>query len=420
MDTQTEPCGAWALEGRQPRIAVIGAGMSGICAVIKLRKAGYTDLTVYEKAGKVGGTWRENTYPGLSCDVPSHWYSFSFELNPNWSHRFSYGPEIQAYMEHVAEKYDVTRVVQFNKRVTELTYEGPTWRLKTDAGDEEIYDLVFSATGVLHLPAIPDIPGLDSFAGAKFHTTRWDHSVELEGKRVGIIGTGSTASQIIGTIAENVGHLFVFQRTPQWMAELPQKKYSELSKKLLKLFPFAQRLLSFYYYKLTERIFAEATIGNKYMQQKLSEACLKNLEENVPDPELRAKLTPDYQAACKRLIICSDFYPAMCRENVDLVTERIQGIEAGGPFGASAATQGFGGQVQSALGSALGGDTLQQSAQGQLQNILEDTEDARRLGSRDIGRSAAAFGRIGSGVVTTDLGNLEERLQRIESLISHE
>ncbi|MCH7909992.1 MAG: NAD(P)/FAD-dependent oxidoreductase, partial [Candidatus Hydrogenedentes bacterium] len=330
MDTQTEPCGAWALEGRQPRIAVIGAGMSGICAVIKLRKAGYTDLTVYEKADKVGGTWRENTYPGLSCDVPSHWYSFSFELNPNWSHRFSYGPEIQAYMEHVAEKYDVTRVVQFNKRVTELTYEGPTWRLKTDAGDEEIYDLVFSATGVLHQPAYPDIPGLDSFAGAKFHTTRWDHSVELEGKRVGIIGTGSTASQIIGTIAENVGHLFVFQRTPQWMAELPQKKYSELSKKLLKLFPFAQRLLSFYYYKLTERTFAEATIGNKYMQQKLSEACLKNLEENVPDPELRAKLTPDYQAACKRLIICSDFYPAMCRENVDLVTERIQGIEAGG------------------------------------------------------------------------------------------
>ena len=224
----------------------------------------------------------------------------------------------------------MTRVVQFNKCVTELTYEGPTWRLKTDAGDEKIYDLVFSATGVLHQPAYPDIPGLDSFAGAKFHTTRWDHSVELEGKRVGIIGTGSTASQIIGTIAENVGHLFVFQRTPQWMAELPQKKYSELSKKLLKLFPFAQRLLSFYYYKLTERIFAEATIGNKYMQQKLSEACVKNLEENVPDPELRAKLTPDYQAACKRLIICSDFYPAMCRENVDLVTERIQGIEAGG------------------------------------------------------------------------------------------
>lgn len=330
MDTQTESRAGWAVDGRQPRIAIVGAGMSGMCAVIKFREAGYTDLTVYEKANRVGGTWRENTYPGLSCDVPSYWYSFSFEPNPNWSHRFSYGPEIQAYMEHIARKYDIERVIRFNTRVTELTYEAPVWRLTTDSGDEEIYDLVFSATGILHHPAIPDIPGLDTFAGATFHTARWDHSVSLDGKRVGIIGTGSTASQIIGAIAEQVGHLSVFQRTPQWMAPLPQKTYSPTAKRLLKWFPFVQKLIAFYQFKMMEYTFAEATIGNKRMQKKVSEACLKNLEDNVPDPELRAKLTPDYQAACKRLILCSDFYPAVCRENVDLVTDAIEDIEPAG------------------------------------------------------------------------------------------
>lgn len=330
MNEDMELGSAWAQEGRQPRIAIIGAGMSGICAVIKLRKAGYTDLTVYEKAGKVGGTWRENTYPGLSCDVPSHWYSFSFEPNPNWSHRFSYGPEIQAYMEHVATKYDVMSVVNLNTCVTELTYEAPTWRLKTDAGADEVFDIVFSATGILHVPSTPDIPGLDSFAGSKFHTARWDHSVELEGKRIGIIGTGSTASQIVGAVAEKAGHLTVFQRTPQWMAPLPQKEYSKSWQRVLKTFPFVQRAASFYYFKLMEWTFAEATVGNKFMQKRVSEACMRNLEQNIPDPELRAKLTPDYQAACKRLIICSDFYPAMCRDNVELVTEGIDRIEDAG------------------------------------------------------------------------------------------
>lgn len=330
MSAEIQPGSVWAQEGRQPRIAIIGAGMSGICAVIKLRKAGYADLTVYEKADKIGGTWRENTYPGLSCDVPSHWYSFSFEPNPYWSHRFSYGPEIQAYMENVASKYDVMGVVNLNTRVTELTYEGPTWRLKTDTGLDEVFDIVFSATGILRVPAIPDIPGLESFGGAKFHTARWDHSVSLEGKRVGIIGTGSTASQIIGAIAEKVAHLTVFQRTAQWMAPMPQKKYSKRSQRLLKTFPFIQRALSFYYFKFMEWTFAEATIGNKGMQKRVSDACLRNLEKNVPDLELRAKLTPDYQAACKRLVLSSDFYPAMCRDNVELVTEDIARIETAG------------------------------------------------------------------------------------------
>ncbi len=324
MQAQIQP--GWSQRGAQPAIAIIGAGMSGIAAVVKLRKAGYTDLTVYEKADRVGGTWRENTYPGLSCDVPSRWYSFSFAMKPDWSHRFSYGPEIQAYMEEVADKFDVNSVVQFNTPVSDLVYEAPRWRLTTADGQQRYFDIVISATGVLHHPAFPDIPGLETFAGEKFHSAQWDHTVELRGKRVGIIGTGSTAAQIVGAITDKVGEMHVFQRTPQWMAPLPQKKYSKLWQRALKAMPFLQKLGYHYYYQLMLRTFAAATVGNKPMQRLLSWICLKNLEKNVADPVLRKKLTPAYQAACKRLIFCSEFYPAISRDNAHLITESIECI----------------------------------------------------------------------------------------------
>jgi len=314
---------AWAEEGRQPAIAIIGAGMSGIASVVKLRRAGYTNLTVYEKTDRVGGTWRENTYPGLSCDVPSRWYSFSFAPNPDWTHRFSYGPEIQAYMEKVARDFGVLDVVRFNTPVARLDYEAPTWRLVTASGEEHRYDVVIAATGVLHKPMIPDIDGLASFAGDCFHSARWNHDVDLAGKRVGVIGTGSTAAQIIGAITDQVGEMYVFQRTPQWMAPLPQKKYSAAWKRMLRLFPFLGRLARRYYRELMIRTFSAATVGDRKMQQRITDICAKHLEESVADPVLRAKLTPDYQAACKRLILCSDFYPAIQRPNAHLVTEGI-------------------------------------------------------------------------------------------------
>ena len=198
MNMQNHTLQPWAQTNRQPKIAIVGAGMSGIAAVVKLRKAGYSDITVFEKADRVGGTWRENTYPGLSCDVPSRWYSFSFNLKGDWDHRYSYGPEIQAYMEETADKFNVTDAVRFNTPIDSMTYIGPHWLVVTQAGEELIFDVVISATGVLHHPAFPDIEGLETFQGAKFHTAQWDHSVALEGKRVGIIGTGSTAAQVVG------------------------------------------------------------------------------------------------------------------------------------------------------------------------------------------------------------------------------
>ncbi len=316
----------WAKAGTQPRIAIIGAGMSGIGAVVKLRKAGYTDITVYEKSGKVGGTWRENQYPGLSCDIPSRWYSFSFNLNPDWTHRFSYGPEIQAYMEKTANDFGVTEIVKFNTPVTDLTYEGPQWRLTAGDGAVEHYDIVISATGVLHKPAFPNIEGLDTFEGDKFHSARWDHSVKLEGRKIGIIGAGSTAAQIIGAITHKVGTMNVFQRTPQWMVPMPQKQYSAAWKWLLHKIPALQKLAYNFYFKIMAKNFGAATTGDQAKLAKIQDVCTKHLEDAIADPELRAKLTPSYQAACKRLIFCSDFYPAISRDNANLITEGIKRI----------------------------------------------------------------------------------------------
>lgn len=177
-----------------PRVAVIGAGMSGILMAIKLAEAGIETFTIYEKAAKLGGTWRDNTYPGLSCDVPSPSYTYSFELNPNWSNRCAFGPEIQGYFEGVAEKYGLMPKMRFNKEIAEARFEGGEWRITMKDGEEAVADIIVSAVGVLHHPAYPDIEGLESFEGPCFHTACWDHSVDLTGKKVAIIGTGSTAT----------------------------------------------------------------------------------------------------------------------------------------------------------------------------------------------------------------------------------
>ncbi|MEM9256202.1 MAG: NAD(P)/FAD-dependent oxidoreductase [Pseudomonadota bacterium] len=329
-DSNEHADAGWARAGQQPRIAIIGAGMSGIAAVVKLREAGFTELTVYEKSDRVGGTWRENTYPGLSCDIPSRWYSFSFALRAQWSHRYPYGPDIQAYLESVADEFGVTHCVRFNTPVTGLEYQRPVWRLTTDAGEQTDYDIVISATGLLHRPAYPDIAGLDTFAGDCFHSARWDHTVSLSGRRVGVIGTGSTACQIVGAITATVDEMFVFQRTPQWMVKLPQKNYSPAWNRLHEHFPVLQWLNYNLLMQSMLRTFSAGTVGNKLMQRWISSLCYNNLKENVPDPELRARLTPDYQAACKRLIFCSEFYPAISQPHAHLVTDDITAIEPQG------------------------------------------------------------------------------------------
>lgn len=311
---------------KNPSVAVIGAGMTGILLAIKLREAGINDITILEKADKLGGTWRENTYPGLACDVPAHMYTYSFQGNPEWEHRFAHGDEIQAYFEKVAGDYNVTEQIRFNEAVDESHYQDRQWHLVTSKGNKLVVDFVIAATGILHHPAYPDIDGIDSFKGDMWHTARWNHDVDLAGKRVGIIGTGSTAAQIISEISDKVGHLTVFQRTPQWIFSIPDKEYTEDDKTRLRGNQKLMSKLSARYAFVMRNTFTAAVTGNKLAHGIVSWMTKRNLRKSVRDPELRAKLTPDYKVGCKRLIFSSTFYGAMQRDNVYLETTGIDRI----------------------------------------------------------------------------------------------
>jgi cation diffusion facilitator CzcD-associated flavoprotein CzcO len=314
---------------RALRVAVIGAGMAGILSAIKLEEAGI-DFTVYEKADRLGGTWRENTYPGLACDVPSHLYSYSFALTPDWSHRFSPGPEIWAYFDRVARDHGVVDSMRFGEQVTKCSFADGRWRLETAAGHTDDVDVVIAATGVLHQPKFPDIEGLDSFAGAAFHSAQWDHSVPLDGKRVGIIGTGSTAVQMVSALVDRVAKLSLFQRTAQWIMPQENPEYSDEEKAAFRADP--ERMAELHD-QLGEMfgVFANAVVDAQSPEIKMiEEACRANLENNVHDDALREKLRPDYRAACKRLIISTDFYDAIQKPHADLVTEGIERIEPEG------------------------------------------------------------------------------------------
>jgi len=316
--------------GQDLRIVIIGAGMAGILSAIRLREAGYENFVIYEKSDRLGGTWRENTYPGIACDVPAHLYTYSFEPNPEWSSTFASGPEIQEYFERVAQKYDVIPYIRFNEAVPYCAFEDGRWRIRTSTGRDDEADFVIAATGVLHHPHTADIPGLDSFAGACFHSARWDHSVPLEGKRVGVIGTGSTAIQITSALVDTVGRFDLFQRTAQWISPIENLSYSEEQKAEFRRNPALLQEVRDLANKEFER-FSNAVIDAESDEMKAIEAeCLANLEDNVRDPELREKLRPNYRAGCKRLIFSSDFYEAIQHPSAHLVTTPIQGVEPGG------------------------------------------------------------------------------------------
>ena len=312
------------------RIVIIGAGMAGILTAIRLREAGYENFVIYEKSDRLGGTWRDNTYPGIACDVPAHMYTYSFEPNPEWSSTYAPGPEIHAYFEHTAKKYDVLKYVRFNEEVPYCEFIDSRWRIKTSTGRKDEAAFVIAATGVLHHPFVADIPGLDSFAGACFHSSRWDHSVEVAGKRVGVIGTGSTAIQITTAITDKVARFDLFQRTAQWIMLIDDIKYTdedraEFRADRSKLEAVRQQVNDDF------EIFSNAVIDADSQEMKdVEDACLANLEDNVRNPVLREKLRPDYRAGCKRLIFSGDFYDAIQHPNAHVVTEGIQRVEAEG------------------------------------------------------------------------------------------
>jgi cation diffusion facilitator CzcD-associated flavoprotein CzcO len=313
------------------RVAVVGAGMSGILCAIKLREAGFDDFVVYEKADRLGGTWRENTYPGITCDVPSHLYSYSFAPNPDWSRHFAPGAEIEAYFEDVARRWDVVPRVRFGTEITRAEYAGGRWRLATSRGPADEADVVIAATGVLHHPSVPKIPGLDAFAGAAFHSARWDHGVPLEGKRVGVIGTGSSAVQIVGALVDRVGELVLFQRTPQWIAPVDNPAYADAERAAFRAHPEQIVALRTEMSRALTDGFANhlADVDSPQLRA-IHDVCVANLENSVRDPLLREQLRPTYRAACKRLIMSDSFYTAIQRPNARLVVSGIERVEPGG------------------------------------------------------------------------------------------
>jgi cation diffusion facilitator CzcD-associated flavoprotein CzcO len=315
-------------EKRPIEVCIIGAGMSGMAMGIALQRAGIQSFRILEKAHSVGGTWRENRYPGLSCDVPSFFYSYSFEPKPDWTHRFSPGPEIRAYFEHVAEKYGLLPHIRFGETVESARFEDGGWNVETGSGEQLRADVLIDATGPLHIKSYPEIQGIESFEGDLFHSADWQEDVPLEGKKIGVIGNGSTGVQMMTPLSEVASQLTMFQRTAQWIYPIGNRPYSERERKWTKRLPVLGSLTRLLYKKIFELSSVGVTRAG-YLRRRMARGCRENLE-SIADPVLRAKLTPDYEAGCKRLILSTSFYPTMQKQNVDLVSDDIDHIEARG------------------------------------------------------------------------------------------
>ncbi|MPY97922.1 MAG: NAD(P)-binding protein [Actinophytocola sp.] len=311
---------------RSVHIAIIGAGFSGLGMAIRLKQASIDDFVLVERADDIGGTWRDNSYPGCAVDVQSHLYSYSFAPNPDWSQVYAPNTEIWDYIKRVSAEHDVNRHVLLNTELRGGTWDDAAarWRLSTSNGDIAAR-FVVSAMGPLSNPSIPDIPGLDRFTGTVFHSARWDHDHDLTGERVGVIGTGSSAAQFVPEIQPRVGRLTLFQRTPHWTFPRMNRRITGLERAAYRRSPALQRLVrarQYYYREL---------IGTLLQRPRIVEAVARlRLRTQVRDRELRAKLTPDYRIGCKRVIVTDDFHPALTRPNVDVVAEKITEVTPDG------------------------------------------------------------------------------------------
>jgi cyclohexanone monooxygenase len=310
------------------RVAVIGAGAGGLALAIRLTKSHQRDFVLFEAADGVGGTWRSNTYPGAACDVPSHLYSYSFARKPDWTKTYAGQPEILRYLEDCAERFGISDHVRTQTRITSARWDQVQrrWRLTDADGRRYEADVLVSAVGTFATPSLPDITGLDSFGGPCFHSARWEHGHDLTGRRVAVIGTGASAAQIVPELAKVARTVHVFQRTPQWILPRSDKPFTEAQKRRFARNPIAARRHRRQLYWAFEN-----TIAFRHGEQgaeQLRAVALSHLEYRIKDDELRSKLTPDYPFGCKRTLVCSDFYKAVLRDNVELVTEGIARVSA--------------------------------------------------------------------------------------------
>jgi cation diffusion facilitator CzcD-associated flavoprotein CzcO len=303
--------------------------MSGLLMGIKLLEAGFHNFTIYEKGHAIGGSWRDNRYPGLVCDIPSRFFSFSFAPNPDWSQVFSSQPEILGYLEQMAERYSLWDHIRLRTAVDRARFVDGRWRVSTEHGDEEVCDFLISAAGVLDQPKLPDIKGLDSFGGEAFHTARWPDGLRIADKRVGVIGNGATGIQVVETIGDRVGCLSLFQRTPHWVFPLPNRRYTRFGRWLMRQSQRLNKIGYRYYQMLYEHVLTVGMIKPGLQRTVISWITRQHLRV-IRDPELRRELTPDFSPMCKRIVRSTHFYPTMNRPNVELITEPIERVEPRG------------------------------------------------------------------------------------------
>jgi cation diffusion facilitator CzcD-associated flavoprotein CzcO len=324
--TSTEP--APPLDGlpQRVRVFVVGAGFAGLGAAIKLDQSGLSDFLVVDKGATVGGTWRDNTYPGAACDVPSQLYSFSFAPNRDWSRSFSPQPEIQAYLERTARESGVLDRFRFGVTVEDIVFDedDQLWTVTTSAGTV-VADVVITGSGGLSEPKLPEIEGIDSFKGQIFHSARWNHDYDLKGKRVAVIGTGASAIQIVPEVAKAASHLDVYQRTAPWVMPRRDREYTRLERLGFRYLPFFQKAYRTGIYWGRECFVPGFTINPK-LAAPAAKMAQQNIERGISDPALREAVTPHFQIGCKRILISNDYYPALDEDHVDLVTDGIAEI----------------------------------------------------------------------------------------------
>jgi cation diffusion facilitator CzcD-associated flavoprotein CzcO len=306
-------------------VAIVGSGFSGLAMAAELKRNGREDFVILERANDVAGTWRDNTYPGCACDVPSHLYSFGFAPNPTWSSTFSPQPEIYDYIRRVAREQGLYDHCRFGIEVEDAAWDGDArhWVLRTSGG-ELTANAIASAAGPLSEPAIPDIPGLRDFKGTVFHSATWDHDHDLTGERVAVIGTGASAIQFVPQIQPEVAQLHLFQRTPPWIMPRPDRPLTKFEKRLYKRFPKTQIAMRNAIYWGRES-FAIPMLHHR-LAKVIKRVALRHLNSQVKDPALRAKLTPQYEPGCKRILVSNDYFPSLTKENVEVVTDGIAEI----------------------------------------------------------------------------------------------
>lgn len=318
------------MHGNRIKVGIVGTGFSGLGMALALERAGFDDYVVFERASRLGGTWRDNIYPGCQCDVPSHLYSFSFRPNPEWTRTYSTQPEIQNYLERCAREADISSHVLFNHEVKRSQWDEDEryWVVETSGGTWRV-DVLITAHGGLAEPAIPEIEGLSSFEGEVIHSAAWDPELDLEGRRVAVVGTGASAIQIVPRVQPKAENLTVFQRTPAWVLPHTDREISDWERRVYRRFPLIQKLMRGLIY-CSRELLVFGMAKNPRLLEPLRRYAKAHIGRHIKDRSLRRKLTPRYQPGCKRLLLSDDYYPALSAHNVDLVTEPIARVEPDG------------------------------------------------------------------------------------------